>query len=81
MLRDMRNSDNISQNPKNAPDQWAQMASEIIDKLIGTNTSTSFKFDDLEIDIPRVSGPGGGDLGSIDCVVNGKILLTTTKST
>jgi len=77
----MRNSDNISQNPKNAPDQGAQMASEIIDKLIGTNTSTSFKFDDFEIDIPRVSGPSGGDLGSIDCVVNGKILLTTTKST
>jgi hypothetical protein len=77
----MRNSDNTSQNLKNAPDQWAQIAAEIIDKLIGTNTSTSFKFDDLEIDIPRVSGPDGSDLGSINCVVNGKIQLTTTKST
>ena len=51
----------------------AEIMAEIIDKLVGTNMSTTIRFDDLEIDVPRVKGPDGTDLGSAKCIVNGKI--------
>ena len=76
----MRNSINTNLNHKNAPSQWAEIMAEIVDKLVGTNMSTTIRFDDLEIDVPRVKGPDGTDLGSAKCIVNGKILWTTTES-
>jgi hypothetical protein len=53
---------------------------EIVDKLVGTNTPTTMKFDGLEIDVSQVKGPDGTDLGSAKGVINGKILWTTTAS-
>ncbi len=76
----MRNSINTNLNHKNAPSQWVEIMAEIVDKLVGTNMSTTIRFDDLEIDVPRLKGPDGTDLGSAKCVVNGKILWTTTES-
>ena len=80
MPGDMRNSKNISQNLKGTPTHWAQIVTEIIDKLVGTNSSTSIKFSDLQIDLPRIKGPEGNDLGSARWVINGRVELTTTKS-
>ena len=37
---------------------------EIVDKLVGTNISTTMKFDYLEIAVPQVKGLDGTDLGS-----------------
>lgn len=54
--------------------------SDIVDKLVGRNVSTTIGFDDLEVDVARVKGPDGTDLGSARLVVNGKILCTTTES-
>jgi hypothetical protein len=34
----------------------AQIIGDIIDKLVGTNISTTMKFDGLEIDVPKVKG-------------------------
>lgn len=80
MPGDMKNSKNISQNLKGTPNHWAQIMAEIIDKLVGTNSSTSIKFSDLQIDLPRVKGPEGNDFGSASWVTNGKVELITTKS-
>lgn len=60
----MSNSNNTNINPKNVPSQWAQIMGEIVDKLAGTNVSTTISLDDLEIDVPRAKGPDGTDLGS-----------------
>ena len=76
----MSKNNNTNSNQKNAPAQWAQLMGEIVDRLVGTNTSTTMKFDGLEIDIPRVKGPDGIDLGSAKWVINGKIQWTTTGS-
>jgi len=40
-------------NHKNSS-QWAQIIGDIVDKLVGTNISTTIKFDGLEIDVPQV---------------------------
>jgi hypothetical protein len=60
----MSKSNNIKSSQKNAPSQWSEIMGEIVDKLVGTNTSTTMKFDDLEIDVPQVKGPDGADLVS-----------------
>ncbi len=71
----MNKSNNTKSNQKNAPTQWAQIMGEIVDKLVGTNMSTTMKFDGLEIHVPQVKGPDGTDLGSAKWVINGKIQL------
>lgn len=76
----MKNSINTNLNHKNTSSEWAQIMSEIVDKLVGTNKSTTIGFDDLEVDVAGVKGPDGTDLGSAKMVVNGKILWTTTES-
>jgi hypothetical protein len=76
----MSKSNNIKSSQKNAPSQWSEIMGEIVNKLVGTNTSTTMKFDDLEIDVPQVKGPDGADLVSAKWVINGKIQWTTTVS-
>jgi hypothetical protein len=77
----IRKSSSITKsNQKNAPSQWAQLIGEFIDKLIGTNVSTTMRFDGLEIDVPQVKGPDGADLISAKWVINGKIQWTTSES-
>jgi len=40
----MSKSINPKSNLKNTPSQWVQLMGEIVDKLVGTNTSTTMKF-------------------------------------
>ena len=47
----MKNSINTNLNHKNAPSEWAQIMSDIVDKLVGRNVSTTIGFDDLEVDV------------------------------
>jgi hypothetical protein len=65
---------------QNTPSQWAQIMGEIVDKLSGTNMSTTISFDSLEVDVPHAKGPDGSDLGSAKWVINGKIQWTTEAS-
>jgi hypothetical protein len=60
--------------------QWSQIIGQVLDKLLGTNISTTVGFDRLEVDIPRAKGPDGKDLGSAKWVINGKILWTSQVS-
>jgi hypothetical protein len=76
----MSKSSDTKSTQKNARSQWAQIIGDIVDKLVGTNISTTMKFDGLEIDIPQIKGPDGADLGSAKWVINGKIQWTTTES-
>jgi hypothetical protein len=71
---------NTNTNQKNTPSQWAQIMGEIVDKLSGTNMSTTISFDSLEVDVPHAKGPDGRDLGSAKWVINGKIQWITQAS-
>jgi hypothetical protein len=74
------NNNNTSINPQNAPSQWADIIGEIMEKLSGTNMSTTINFDQLEVDVPHAKGPDGRDIGSAKWVINGKIQWTTEAS-
>jgi hypothetical protein len=59
------------------PSHWAEVISQITDKLTGKNMSVAYEFDDLTIDIPSARGPGGRDIGGAEWKINGKITVTT----
>jgi hypothetical protein len=43
--------------------QWAQVISQVVEKVVsGTNMSTTIEFDNLEVDVPKATGPDGRDL-------------------
>ena len=39
--------------------------------------STTIRFDNLEIDVPKAKGPDGRELGGAKWVINGQIVWTT----
>jgi uncharacterized protein YjbJ (UPF0337 family) len=58
--------------------QWAQVVGQIMEKVVsGTNMSTTIEFDNLEVDVPKATGPDGRDLGGATWKLNGKVVWTT----
>ena len=58
--------------------QWAQIVSQVMEKVVsGTNMSTTIEFDNLEVDMPKATGPDGRDLGGATWKLNGKVVWTT----
>ena len=58
--------------------QWAQVVSQIMEKVVsGTNMSSTIEFDNLEVDVPKATGPDGRDLGGATWKLNGKVVWTT----
>lgn len=56
--------------------QWVELIAQLIDRLTGTEGSVAYTFENLIIDIPRVTGPQGPDLGSAQWIINGKLVMT-----
>ena len=59
-----------------AGSQWAEIVSQLFDKLTGKGASVSYNFDNLVIDIPRAQGPDGRDLGNAKWTINGRVVIT-----
>ena len=78
MSQNVNRNENIrNEQPHQSSSQWAEMIGQVIEKLTGTNMSTTISFDNLEVDVPRAQGPGGRDLGGAKWTINGKIVWTT----
>ena len=60
-----------------SPNQWAEIGGQIVDRLTGKNMSMTYDFQKLTIDVPRAEGPGGQHIGSVQWVINGRIVITT----
>jgi hypothetical protein len=61
---------------KEGSSQWPDLMAQLFDRLTGKGTKITYEFQDLEIDIPRATGPQGQNLGSAKWMVNGKIVIT-----
>ena len=57
--------------------KWAEIAGQVIDRVIGKNMSMTYDFQQLTIDMPRAEGPGGKHMGSAQWTINGKIVITS----
>jgi hypothetical protein len=75
----MSQNNNINRNgdTQQQAGQWAQIVGQIVEKLSGTSMSTTIRFDNLEIDVPKAKGPDGRELGGAKWVINGQIVWTT----
>ena len=56
---------------------WAGVAGQISDKLVGKNMSMTYEFQRLTINIPKAETPGGKYIGSVQWTINGKVVITT----
>ncbi|MGC2575459.1 MAG: hypothetical protein WA364_28460 [Candidatus Nitrosopolaris sp.] len=65
------------QTTSGSSNKWAEIAGQIIDRVIGKNMSMTYDFQQLTIDMPRAEGPGGKHMGSAQWTINGKIVITS----
>jgi hypothetical protein len=72
-----QNNINRNEDTQQQASQWAQIVGQIVEKLSGTSMSTTIRFDNLEIDVPKAKGPDGRELGGAKWVINGQIVWTT----
>lgn len=73
-------SDTINQTRQKveeASSQWPSILNEVVDKLTGKNMQVTYDFDNLEIEVPKVTGPGGKEMGSAKWRIGGKLTLST----
>ena len=57
--------------------QLPEIITQVVDKLTGKNMEVTYDFQNLEVDVPRVTGPEGKELGSAKWKLNGKFVLST----
>jgi hypothetical protein len=72
-----QNNINRNEDTQQQASQWAQIVGQIVEKLSGTSMSTTIRFDNLEIDVPKAKGPDGRELGGAKWVINGQVVWTT----
>jgi hypothetical protein len=56
---------------------WSDVVGDIVDKLTGKDMEVTYDFDNLEVDIPKATGPEGKELGSAKWKINGKFVIST----
>lgn len=56
---------------------WSDIVRDIVDKLTGKDMEVTYDFDNLEVDIPKATGPEGKELGSAKWKINGKFIIST----
>ena len=59
--KDIVNKENAQE--KNVS-QWAELLTQLVDKITGKDVSITYRFDNLEINVPKAMGPKGQELGS-----------------
>ncbi|CAN5447497.1 hypothetical protein BH18THE1_BH18THE1_11620 [soil metagenome] len=58
--------------------QLPEIIKQVVDKLTGKNMEVTYDFRNLEVDVPRVTGPEGKEIASAKWKINGKFVLSTT---
>ena len=55
----------VSKNIEQNASKWSELIKELVDKLTGKDMAVTYEFSNLEIDMPRASGPGGKEIGGV----------------
>lgn len=56
---------------------WTQIVSQLVEKLTGKDLAITYQFDNLQVDIPKATGPDGKEIGSAKWKIDGKIIIST----
>ena len=68
---------NKDKNDDHSISNWSDVVKDIVDKLKGKDMEVTYDFENLEIDIPKATGPEGRELGSAKWKINGKFIIST----
>lgn len=68
---------NKEKNDDHSISNWSDVLKDIVDKLTGKDMEVTYDFENLEIDIPKATGPEGKELGSAKWKINGKFIIST----
>lgn len=68
---------NEDKNDDHSISNWSDVVKDIVDKLTGKDMEVTYDFENLEIDIPKATGPKGKELGSAKWKINGKFIIST----
>jgi hypothetical protein len=68
---------NEDKNDNHSISNWSDVVKDIVDKLTGKDMEVTYDFENLEIDIPKATGPEGKELGSAKWKINGKFIIST----
>ena len=69
------NSQGDQENGNSQNSNWVDLIGALFDRLTGKEAIITYEFDNLIVDIPRASGPGGKELGSAKWTINGKLII------
>jgi hypothetical protein len=72
----MNSASNDKSQEKNQ-NQWVELLTQFVDKITGKDVSITYQFSNLEINVPKATGPNGQDLGSAKWNINGKIVISS----
>lgn len=70
--KDIENKDNAQ---KENVSQWAELITQVVDKITGKDVSITYRFENLQVNVPKATGPNGQDLGSAKWNINGKVVI------
>ena len=73
----MENLKQESSNEDGSISNWSDVVKDIVDKLTGKDMEVTYHFDNLQIDMPKATGPEGKELGSAKWKINGKFTIST----
>lgn len=68
---------NEDNNADGSISNWSNVVKDIVDKLTGKDMEVTYDFENLQIDMPKATGPEGRELGSAKWKINGKFTIST----
>jgi hypothetical protein len=68
---------NEDNNADGSISNWSDVVKDIVDKLTGKDMEVTYDFENLQIDMPKATGPKGRELGSAKWKINGKFTIST----
>ena len=70
-------NDDKGKNSETSISNWSDVVKDVVDKLTGKDMEVTYDFENLEVDIPKATGPEGKELGSAKWKINGKFIIST----
>lgn len=68
-------ADEVGKQLEENKSNMTSVISQLVDKLAGKDLAITYEFDNLQIDMPKATGPDGKEIGSAEWKVSGKIVI------
>ena len=72
-----KSNEKLAKNEGEKGSNWTELLTQLVDNLTGKDLAITYEFDNLEIDVPKATGPGEKEIGSAKWKIDGKIVIST----